>query len=68
MKMKKKVDLMKLYDDPKYYGTHLIAAGNEFYAVKTGEEASKILRDIRKRLPEVTPQIAYKPKQGFLVV
>lgn len=56
------------FGNPRYKGKHVILAAGKVYTAKTGEGASKILEDIRRKYPDVVPEIAYMPKAGSLIL
>lgn len=66
--MIKKISMMDVFKNPKYRGQHIVLAGNKIFTAKTGEGASKILIDVRKKYPNLTPEIAYLPKATSLIL
>lgn len=66
--MKKVMTMYDVFKNPRYRGKHIILAAGKVYTAKTGEGASKILEDIRKKHPDVTPEIAYLPKAKILTL
>lgn len=56
------------FGNPRYRGKHVILAAGKIYTAKTGEGASVILEEIRKKYPDVTPEIAYIPKAHSLTL
>lgn len=58
----------EVFQNPKYRGKHIILAAGKVFSAKTGEEATKILEKIRKKYPDVTPEIAYLPKARSLIL
>lgn len=66
--MVKKISMMDIFKNPKYKGKHVVLAGDKIYTAKTGEGASKILLDVRKKYPNLTPEIAYLPKAHTLIL
>ncbi len=57
-----------VFGNPRYRGKHVILAAGKIYTAKTGEGAAKILKDIRKNNPDVTPEVAYLPKAHSLIL
>lgn len=60
--------MMDIFKNPKYRGKHVVLVGGKIYSAKTGEGASKILRDVRESHPKLTPEIAYLPKSQSLIL
>lgn len=65
---KEKVTMQKVFGNPRYRGKHVILAAGKIYTAKTGEGAAKILKDLRKNNPNVTPEVAYLPKAHSLIL
>lgn len=59
---------MDVFQNPKYRGKHVILAAGKIYTARTGEGAADILRKIREKYPDVTPEIAYFPKAHSLTL
>ena len=66
--MKAPMTMQDVFKNPRYRGKHIILAAGKVYTAKTGEGASKILADIRKKHPDATPEIAYLPKAKILTL
>jgi hypothetical protein len=66
--MTKKITMMDIFKNPKYRGKHIVLAGGKIFTAKTGEGATKILKDVRKKYPDQTPEIAYLPKAQSLIL
>lgn len=66
--MKKKISMMNVFKNPRYRGKHVILAAGKIYTAKTGEGATKILEKIRRKYPQITPEIAYLPKAHSLIL
>ena len=66
--MKQPITMHDIFENPRYRGKHVILAAGKVYTAKTGEGASKILEDIRRKQPDVTPEVAYLPKSGTLIL
>lgn len=64
----KKVSMMDIFKNPRYRGKHVILAAGKIFTAKTGEGASEILKEIREKYPDVTPEIAYLPKAHSLIL
>lgn len=58
----KKPKMIKIMENPKYKGMHVIFVNNKIYTAKTGRKAARILKELRKKYPDQTPQITYVPK------
>lgn len=58
--------MMEVFKNPRYRGKHVILAAGKIYTAKTGEGAEEILRKLEKSHPNVTPEIAYLPKEKYL--
>lgn len=66
--MKDTISMPEIMSNPRYRGKHLILANGKLYTAATGERASEILQKIRKKDPDVVPEVAYLPKSRFLVL
>ena len=66
--MKTKIDMYDIFKNPRYRGKHVILVAGKIYTAKTGEGASEILKKIREKYPDVTPEIAYLPKAHSLIL
>ena len=66
--MKTKISMYDIFKNPRYRGKHIILAAGKVYTAKTGEGASEILKQIREKYPDVTPEIAYLPKAHSLIL
>ena len=49
---KKKVTMEKVLGDPRFRGKHVIVVGGKVFTAKTGEKASKILAEVRRKYPQ----------------
>ena len=58
----------EIFKNPRYRGKHVILAAGKIYTAKTGDGAAEILRKIRKKYPDVTPEVAYLPKAHSLIL
>lgn len=69
--MKKRVKKITMHDvfaNPRYRGKHVVLAAGKLYTAKTGEGASKILKQLEKTHPNTIPEIAYLPKAHSLIL
>lgn len=66
--MKKQISMMDIFKNPRYRGKHVVLAAGKIYTAKTGEGTSEILRKIREKYPNVTPEVAYLPKAHSLTL
>lgn len=55
-------------NDPTNRGYHIIVAAGKLFKAKTGEGASKILKEIRKKYPKEIPEITYLPDVDSLIL
>lgn len=56
-----------IFKNPRYRGKHVILAAGQVYTAKTGEGAAEILRKLRGKYPNITPEVAYLPKAHSLI-
>lgn len=70
--MRKKINmqnmLVKVYQNPKYRGKHIIIIDDKVYATKTGKAKSALLDVLLKKYPDQTPTITYIPKADNLIL
>jgi len=66
--MQKKISMMDVFKNPKYRGRHIVLADNKIFTAKTGEGATKILLNVKKKYPNIIPEIAYLPKAQSLIL
>lgn len=57
-----------IFKNPRYRGKHVILAAGKVYTAKTGEGAATILKKIRQKNPNVTPEVAYLPKARSMIL
>ncbi len=57
-----------IFRNPRYRGKHIILAAGKIFTAKTGDGALEILKKIRKKYPDVTPEVAYLPKARSLIL
>lgn len=55
-------------NDPGYRGFHVIVAGGEVFKAKTGERASQLLVEARKKYPKEIPAITYISDADTLIL
>ncbi len=55
-------------NDPSYRGYHVIVAGGEVFKAKTGERASGLLAEAKKKYPKQIPAITYIPDADTLIL
>ena len=67
MKTKTKISMMDIFKNPRYRGKHVILIAGKVYTAKTGEGAAAILKEVRRKHPNITPEVAFLPK-GHLIV
>lgn len=65
---KKKITMEKAMNNPRYRGYHVIVAGGKVFKAKTGERASQILDEVRKKYPKEIPEITYLPDADALIL
>jgi hypothetical protein len=66
--MKTNLTMMQILQNPRYRGKHIIIADGKLYTAKTGDGATEILKKVRKKNPNVIPEIAYLPKGKYITV
>lgn len=62
------IRMTDVFGNPRYRGKHVILAAGKVYTAKTGEGAAEILEKVRKKHPEVVPEVAYLPKAHSLIL
>lgn len=60
--------LVKIYQNPRYKGKHIVIIENQIYIAKTGKEVSAMLPKLIKKYPHSTPTITYIPKADALIL
>lgn len=55
-------------NDSSYRGFHVIVVGGKVFKARTGEKASQILAEVRKKYPEEIPAITYIPDADTLIL
>ena len=66
--MKAKISMTEIFKNPRYRGRHVILAAGKIYTAKSGEGAAEILKEVREKYPNVTPEVAYLPKAHSLIL
>lgn len=64
----KNITMEKVLNDPRYRGYHVIVVAGKVFKAKTGEGASKILDDVRKKYPKEIPEITYLSDADSLIL
>lgn len=64
----KNVSMVDVFKNPRYRGKHVVLAAGRVYTAKTGEGAAEILSKLRKKHPQVRPEVAYLPKVHSLIL
>lgn len=60
--------MKEILNNPRFRGKHVVVVAGKVFTAKTGEKASKILAEVRKKYPKETPAITYIPKADALVL
>lgn len=55
-------------NNPKYRGYHVIVAAGKVFKARTGEGASKIFDEVRKKYPKEIPSYTYLPDEDTLIL
>ena len=58
----------EIFSNPAYFGKHVVVVDDKVSVATTGEEAVRILEDVRKRYPGKKPILAYIPKEEALIL
>ena len=56
------------YTDPKYFGKHVITIDGEIFVATTGEEAVRLLNELKQKHPHKKPTLAYVPREETLIL
>lgn len=64
----KKISMEMVMSDPQYRGYHLVVIHGKVFKAKTGEKASEILAEVRKKYPKEIPAITYIPDADTLIL
>lgn len=57
-----------IFTNPVYYGKHVVIIDDEVHVATTGEEAVKILEELREKHPNKQPVLSYIPKDETLIL
>ena len=57
----------KILSDSRFRGKHVIVVAGKVFTAKTGEKASKILAEARRKYPKETPAVTYIPDADALI-
>lgn len=68
MKNTKKITMDKVMNDPQYRGYHVVVIAGHVFKARTGEKASEILKEVRRRYPKEIPAITYIPDVDSLIL
>jgi len=60
--------MINVMSNPAYKGKHVIVVAGKVFTAKTGEGASKILEEIRRKYPKEIPAITYIPDADTLIL
>ena len=66
--MNHKITMPEIFKNPRYRGKHVILIAGKVFTSKTGDGAAEILRMVRKKYPDITPEVAYLPKAHSLIL
>lgn len=55
-------------NNPHYRGFHVVVVAGKVFKARTGEQASKILEDVRRKYPKEIPAITYIPDADSLIL
>ena len=64
----KRIIMERVMDDPKYLGYHVIVVAGKVFKARTGQGASKILKEVHKKYPGQIPEITYLPDVDSLIL
>ena len=59
---------LEIFSNPVYFGKHVVVVDGEVYVATTGDEAVRILEEVRKKYPGKQPILAYVPKEEALIL
>ncbi|HEX9722462.1 MAG TPA: DUF5678 domain-containing protein [Candidatus Paceibacterota bacterium] len=57
-----------IFSNPAYFGKHVVVVNGEVHEARTGEEAVKILEEVRKKYPDKQPTLTYIPEEETLIL
>lgn len=58
----------EIFSNPAYFGKHIVVVNGEVHEARTGEEAVKILEQVRKKYPDKQPTLTYIPEEDTLIL
>lgn len=58
----------EIFSNPAYFGKHVVVIDHEVFEATTGEEAVRILEEVRTKHPGKKPVLAYIPKEETLIL
>ena len=61
-------DSLKALSSPQYRGKHLIIVKNKIFTAKTGQEATRVFKEVVKKYPKEKPTITYVPQENSLIL
>jgi len=64
----KKITMEMVLNDPRYKGYHVIVAAGKVFKARTGERASVLLDEVRRKYPKEIPAITYIPDADTLIL
>jgi len=56
------------YTNPRHFGKHVITIDGEVFVATTGEEAVRLLKELKRKHPHKKPILAYVPKEETLIL
>lgn len=65
---KRKITMEIAMNDPRNRGYHIIVVAGKLFKARTGEGASKILKEVREKYPKNIPAITYIPDADSLIL
>lgn len=67
-KVSGKLTMIKIMNNPRYKGKHVVLIAGKVFTAKTGTQANKLLDKLEKRYPKETPAVTYIPKANALIL
>lgn len=58
----------EILSNPDYFGKHVVVVDSEVFVATTGDEAVRLLEEVRKKHPDKQPILAYIPKEETLIL
>ncbi len=52
----------------RYRGRHVLVLGKKIFSARTGKEAFRLFKKLEKDHPQMSPLIAYIPKEDTLIL